>query len=263
MLSTLFEKVHNIVQRKDVEASERIMLTKKESIMKRHITRVAWVVPLLAVLLAGNPNVIAHNNDVSVISSNQGTPVLAYIVEQDSSRDIQKLRTHYEQTATHLKKSVEGLTEEQLHFSPGEGQWSISQCVEHIILSEPMIFGMFRQEISKPKSSETSQKPSHSDEEIINSITSRSEKYQAPEILKPTGKYKNMKEALAAFENGRKEIIDYIQNADINALRNHISQGPAGPVDGYQNLLFITTHSDRHILQIEEIKAHPNYPKNK
>ncbi|TYR36503.1 DinB family protein [Sphingobacterium phlebotomi] len=231
--------------------------------MKIHITRVAWMVPLLAALLLDNPNVIAHNNHVSVISSNQDVPVLAYIIEQDSSRDIQKLLTHYEQTATRLKKSIEGLTEEQLHFSPGEGQWSISQCVEHIILSEPLIFDMFSQEISKPKSSEASQKPSHSDEEIINSITNRIEKYQAPEMLKPTGKHKNMKEALAAFENGRKEIIDYIKNADINTLRSHISQGPAGPVDGYQNLLFITTHSDRHILQIEEIKAHTNYPKNK
>lgn len=219
--------------------------------MKRHISHFTWVAPLLAVLPINIPDAIALDKQLTVI------------VEQDSSRDIQKLLTHYEQTAADLKKSVAGLTEEQLHFGPGEGQWSISQCVEHIILSEPMIFGMFKQEISKPDTSEISQKPSYTDEEIVNSITNRSEKYQAPEMLKPTGKYNNINEALAAFENGRKEIIDYIKNADIKVLRNHISQGPAGPVDGYQNLLFITTHSDRHILQIEEIKAHPDFPKNK
>src|SRR5690606_316358 len=231
--------------------------------MKKHIMHFAWVAPLLAILLIDAPNATAHNKQLNVISPKQDVPVTEYIIEQDTSLYIQKLLAHYEQTATHLKNSVAGLTEEQLHFSPGEDQWSISQCVEHIILSEPMIFGMFKQEISKPDTSEISQKPSYTDDEIINSITNRSEKYPAPDILKPTGKYSNINEALVAFENGRTEIIDYVKNADIKALRNHISQGPAGPVDGYQNLLFITTHSDRHILQIEEIKAHPNFPKNK
>src|SRR5690606_26426776 len=218
--------------------------------MKRNITRFAWTAPLFVALLFNNPQVIAYNHDIDVTS-----------IKQDSSHEIQKLLTHYEETAARLKESTKGLTEEQLHFIPGEDQWSSSQCLEHIVLSEPMIFAMFKQEISKPTSSETPSEPSNSDEEIIKSITDRSEKYQAPEMLKPTGKYKTVEEALTAFKNGRKEILDYIKNADIKALRTHISQGPAGPVDGYQNLLFITTHSDRHILQIEEIKARPDYPK--
>lgn len=224
----------------------------KKDIMKRNIAHFAWAASLLVALLLNTPHVIAYNNNTDIIST-----------KQDSSQDIEKLLAHYEETALHLKKSVDGLTEEQLRFSPGEDQWSINQCLEHIILSEPMIFAMFKQEISKPNLSETPPKPSNSDEEIINSITDRSEKYQAPEMLKPTGKYKNVKEALTAFEVGRGEIINYIKNADINALRTHTSQGPTGRVDGYQNLLFITSHSDRHILQIEEIKGHPNYPKNK
>ncbi|NGM64031.1 DinB family protein [Sphingobacterium sp. SGR-19] len=218
--------------------------------MKKHLLHFIRVTPLWAVLLISTPDAVADHNLRNMLS-----------FRQDSSRDIQKLLTHYEQTATQLKKNVTGLTEEQLNFSPGEGQWSISQCLEHIVLSEPMIFGMFKQEMSKPDTSQTSQKPSYTDEEIVKSITNRGEKYPAPEMLKPTGKYDDINEALTAFENGRKEIIDYIKNADIKVLRNHISQGPAGPVDGYQNLLFITAHSDRHILQIEEIKAHPNFPK--
>ncbi|WP_207795735.1 DinB family protein [Sphingobacterium haloxyli] len=223
----------------------------------------AWTATLFAVLLLDNTSVKAYGTGKSVTPSKQAIPVSEYIVEPDSSRDIQKLLTHYNQTAVNLKTSVSGLTEEQLHFSPGEDQWSISQCIEHIILSEPLIFEMFKQAISKPNVSKNSQKPGNTDEEILNSMTNRNEKHQAPEILKPTGKYKNVNEALMAFENGRASIIDYIKNADIDALRSHVSQSPAGPVDGYQSLLFITTHSDRHILQIEEVKSHPDYPKNK
>ena len=31
--------------------------------------------------------------------------------------------------------------------------------------------------------------------------------------------------------------------------------------DAYQWALLISTHEQRHVLQIREIKAHPNYPK--
>ena len=34
-----------------------------------------------------------------------------------------------------------------------------------------------------------------------------------------------------------------------------------GGQDVYQWFLMISTHSQRHILQIREIKAHPDYPK--
>ena len=34
-----------------------------------------------------------------------------------------------------------------------------------------------------------------------------------------------------------------------------------GSQDLYQWLLMISTHAQRHILQIREIKAHPGYPK--
>ena len=34
-----------------------------------------------------------------------------------------------------------------------------------------------------------------------------------------------------------------------------------GNMDVYQWFLMISTHSQRHILQIREVKAHPRYPK--
>ena len=34
-----------------------------------------------------------------------------------------------------------------------------------------------------------------------------------------------------------------------------------GTLDGYQWLLLLSTHSERHTAQIEEVKADPNFPK--
>jgi hypothetical protein len=47
----------------------------------------------------------------------------------------------------------------------------------------------------------------------------------------------------------------------LDDLRNHfVKFGPAA-IDVYQMLLAIPAHNERHLQQILEIKASPNYPK--
>ncbi len=38
--------------------------------------------------------------------------------------------------------------------------------------------------------------------------------------------------------------------------------GPVGNMDGYQFILFIAAHSERHVKQIKEVEADPSFPKN-
>jgi len=45
-------------------------------------------------------------------------------------------------------------------------------------------------------------------------------------------------------------------------LRNPFGELPFGWVDSYQLLIFMSAHTQRHTLQIEEVKANPNFPKN-
>lgn len=44
-------------------------------------------------------------------------------------------------------------------------------------------------------------------------------------------------------------------------LRNHYMVMPFGTLDAYQGLLFIAGHTERHVLQMEEVKANANFPK--
>jgi hypothetical protein len=36
---------------------------------------------------------------------------------------------------------------------------------------------------------------------------------------------------------------------------------PTGTVDSFQGILFINGHAERHLAQLKEVKADPNYPK--
>jgi DinB superfamily len=58
----------------------------------------------------------------------------------------------------------------------------------------------------------------------------------------------------------RQRTIEFLQSTP--DLRAHVSDSPLGPLDGYEWLLFIAAHSERHTKQMLEVKAAPDFPKN-
>ena len=45
-------------------------------------------------------------------------------------------------------------------------------------------------------------------------------------------------------------------------LREHVTDSPLGmKLDAYQWVLFLAAHSERHLKQLLEVKADPNFPK--
>ena len=169
---------------------------------------------------------------------------------------------YYQETLDKLGKSVNGLSESQLHFKVSDSTWSISQCLEHIIKTEPMIFGMVKGYMEQPANPERRKDIKVKDEEIIKMVTDRSEKYKAPETLKGEGKYRDAEVALNDLKSQRVEILSFIGNTPVEELRNRVNDSPAGATDAYQSLLFLAGHTGRHTLQIEEIKAAANFPEN-
>ena len=176
-------------------------------------------------------------------------------------QDKDFLLNYYQQTFDKLEKSISGLSEAQMQFHASDSIWSISQCVEHIILTEDMIFGMLKTDMEKPANPEHKKDVVNSDEDIIAMVTNRTEKYKAPEMLQTKGKYNDPKTALQDLKNQRKLILEFINKTDINELRNRINDSPAGATDAYQSLLFLAGHTARHTLQIDEVKVEKSFPK--
>ncbi|MDR7130908.1 putative damage-inducible protein DinB [Algoriphagus sp. 4150] len=175
---------------------------------------------------------------------------------------ISFLENYYNSTESKLKNVISGLSEAQLNFKPSADQWSVAQCLEHIIASEQMLFEMGKKEMEKPAQPERKAEIETTDAELIKMTTDRSEKYQAPQELQPSDKYSNAQLALTDFTAGRQPILSYIKSANLENLRNHISEYPTGKSDGYQNFLFVAAHTARHTKQIEEIKSNQAFPKN-
>ena len=165
------------------------------------------------------------------------------------------------QTQQDLAKAIKGLSAEQLQFKATPESWSIAQCLEHIAIAETGIFGRIKEFQQKPAdASKRSEIKFGNPEELIRVVTDRSEKVKAPEFLQPVGKFQSSAAAFEAFTKQRDETKRWIGETQ-DDLHNHVLPHPLfGQLDSYQWMILIGAHCKRHTLQIEEVKAHPQFP---
>lgn len=167
--------------------------------------------------------------------------------------------------ATHDKflQSIAGLSQKQWTFKPAPDRWSVAEVAEHIAVSEATLFGLVQKQIMmSPATPEKREQVKGKDEIVLQTVPDRSHKVQAPEFLRPTGRWATEADLTKAFEDSRRTTMDYVRTTN-DDLRDHFFDHPVlGTLDGYQWLLLISAHSERHTAQIEEVKADPNFPKN-
>ena len=159
--------------------------------------------------------------------------------------------------------SVAGLTPAQWTFKAGPDRWSILECAEHIAVSETYIWGAIEKMLASPAASaDMIEKTKGKDQMLTKMVPDRSTKFQAPEPIQPKKLSDNPQEYIDKFRQARDAHIAWIEKTDAS-LRDKVSPHPAaGPLDAYQWILLISAHSHRHVLQILEVKADPNFPKS-
>ena len=158
-------------------------------------------------------------------------------------------------------KSISGLSEKQWTFKPAPDRWSVREVAEHITVSESTLFGLVQKSMQSPADPAKRELVKGKDQVILAKVPDRSQKFKAPEILQPTGRWASEADLTKAFEQARQANMDYIRTTNVD-LRDHFFDHPVlGPMDAYQWLLLIAAHSVRHTAQIEEVKADPNFPK--
>ena len=185
------------------------------------------------------------------------TPAMA---EPAAAGDRQKLVQHLQRTSETFLKSVEGLSEAQWNFKAAPEKWSVAECAEHITAAESFIRGTVEQGLTTPLAADQPAAELVKDEMISTMIVDRSKKFSAPEPLVPTKRFGTPE---ATVETFRKERAATIKLAEGDTdLRAHAVKHPGfGMLDTYGWVLFLSAHSERHTLQIEEVKAPPDFPK--
>ena len=166
-----------------------------------------------------------------------------------------------EANAKKFLDDIEHVSDEQWKFKPASNAWSVGEVSEHITLSEGLLYSIVQKTLVAPPDDEKAKTLAGNEKQLLVSVMDRSVKAQAPEVIKPTGRFVTKKELIEAFKIARAQTIDYVKTTQ-DPLKNHVARHPAfGELTTYQWLVFIAGHANRHVAQLEEVKANINFPR--
>ena len=164
-----------------------------------------------------------------------------------------------ERTRAGVIAATKGLSEAQWKFKPAPDRWSVAEVMEHIALTEDMLFENTTKNVMNAPAGKPDRDYKASDKVVLTVIPDRTNKVKAPDFLVPTGRWPHQ-ESLDRFLKNRARTMEYLKSTP--DLRDHVVDSPIGqPLDAYQWLLYTSAHSERHTKQILEVKADPNFPK--
>ena len=169
--------------------------------------------------------------------------------------DRQRLIAHLEMTESWLVSELKGLSADQLKFRMTPESWSVADVVEHLEIAEPQYWQRVLDSMKQPANTE---KLTATDAGILWYGIDRTNRQTTGDARVPHGTYPSVKESLAAFRKLRSTLLETAKTSDEDFRGRPLLEGNQ---DLYQWFLMISTHSQRHILQIREVKANPAYPK--
>ncbi|MGH9370083.1 MAG: DinB family protein [Vicinamibacterales bacterium] len=178
---------------------------------------------------------------------------------QSTAKDREASVAYLEQTRDRFLKSIDGLSDAQWTFKAAPDRWSVAEVAEHIAVSESTLLQLIAEKVMKAPKPATAPR-TLGDQQIIDGITDRTQKAQAPEMLRPANRWATRDALTKDFLAARQKTIDFAKTTD--DLRGHFADFPAfkADLDGHQWVLFLAGHSARHTAQIDEVKASAGYP---
>jgi hypothetical protein len=169
---------------------------------------------------------------------------------------------YLESTKKGVLEATKGLSDAQWNFKPAPDRWSVAEVMEHLAAAEDMLRGMTQEQVMKTPAipARDSAELKKIDDAVIAMVPDRSRKVDAPEPLRPTNRFGSPVDAQKHFLESRATTEEYLKTTP--DLRAHAVDSPMGmKLDGYEWVLLIAGHSERHTKQMLEVKADPNFPK--
>ena len=156
-----------------------------------------------------------------------------------------------EQGRAALLAALEGVSDETAAHTPGEGRWSVLDCVEHMAVSEDYLFS----QIGIATSSEGPLTNETREAKMLAFGADRSRRIESPPEGHPKGIFRTLPDAVDHFLASRKRTMEFVE-ANEEDLRTKATWHPIlGVANSHEMLLSIGVHCLRHVRQIEEIKA--------
>jgi len=188
---------------------------------------------------------------VLALSLSSGLTAAPPITEQER----QRLLAHLDMTAAWLADEVAGLSAAQLAFHPAPDEWSIAEVLEHLVMVGQIYWEDLQTALKQPPGDQRSRM---TDAGVLWYGIDRTWRDPAIPTERPAGKLHDLRVALESYRKHHERLRQYIATTR-DDLRAHFVERQKS--DAYQWALLTSTHEQRHVLQIREIKKDAKFPK--
>jgi uncharacterized damage-inducible protein DinB len=176
--------------------------------------------------------------------------------QPDKSKHVmhEEIFRELDQTSKNLLESISKLSDQQLKYKVNPQMWSIHECFEHIVITEIAVYRILMQhnQGNSSSSSETERIGKAKMEKLLND---RSIKTEAPDDVKPVGRFSSLDELRDKFISNRERITEALKNNQVVFDSRVIVHPVLGEMTKKDWLHFMIHHCERHCKQIEEIKS--------
>lgn len=153
-----------------------------------------------------------------------------------------------------LLSAVAGVSDESARRSPAPGRWSILGCVEHLALSEDYFFA----QIANATQSNPPLVNLQREAKMLARGADRSRKMESPPEGLPSGAFPTLAAALHHFLESRNRSIEFVRTNQEDLRAKTACHPILKQANCHEMLLSMGLHVQRHVRQIEEIKAELN-----
>ena len=190
----------------------------------------------------------------ALIAASLALTATAASAEPLTPLERQRLVAHMEMTARWLEDEVSGLSPQQLAYRPSSTAWSILEVVDHLVVVGPIYWKALQN--ARPVGA--GRVGIMNDVDVVWYGIDRTDREIALQAEEPSRKLQDLQSAVKAYRAQHAELLQYVRTTK-DDLRGRLVVRQN--CDAYQWALLISTHEQRHILQIREIKANPKFPR--
>jgi DinB superfamily len=166
----------------------------------------------------------------------------------------QRLVAHLETTRSWLEDELSGLSTAQLGFRRAPDAWTILEVFDHLVVVGPIYW----KDLQNARPAADGRTSWMSDADVLWYGIDRTRRETALTTEQPTRALRDLGTGLDEYRKQHAQLLRYIRTTSDDLRSRFVERQRC---DAYQWALLISTHEQRHVLQIREIKADPKYPK--
>jgi hypothetical protein len=178
--------------------------------------------------------------------------VPAYAQIADLER--QRLVAHLEMTASWLEDELSALSAAQANFRPSANAWTILEVLDHLVVVGPIYW----KDLQGATPVGSGRAGMMNDVDVLWYGIDRTNRETAIKTEVPSRKLRDVAAGMTDYRKHHARLLEYVRTTRDDLRRRLVERQNS---DAYQWAMLISTHEQRHILQIREIKSHAKYPR--